>query len=313
VSEIIVTVGNQTGTLFKVSGSIMGSGTFSPILPANVINGNTLSVSAIPSVGYTFSSWLGDVPENDKTNSYLNLLINKDTNLIAVFTKAEDDDNDGLPNDWETIYGNLEREGDDDHDGVINIIEFQNGTNPLMADAEIEFELIEQKVEEGHGNLIVKIIINGALLNSASFNLDISNSSASLTSDFTISESGLVTISAGQSVKNIVLNILSDEIYETTETIKLNISGFKGISPGKKLDHVVKIRNNLTGNDTDSDGLPDSWEILNFGNLTKNALDDSDGDGLNAMFEYRYGLDPNNSGDQVPNENLHLKLKNVLK
>ena len=44
--------------------------------------------------------------------------------------------------------------------------------------------------------------------------------------------------------------------------------------------------------DTDGDGLPDSWEDENFGNLTATATADSDGDGTTDLMEYLAGTDP---------------------
>jgi hypothetical protein len=44
--------------------------------------------------------------------------------------------------------------------------------------------------------------------------------------------------------------------------------------------------------DTDGDGLPDSWEDENFGNLTVTATADSDGDGNSNLMEYLAGTDP---------------------
>ena len=51
-----------------------------------------------------------------------------------------------------------------------------------------------------------------------------------------------------------------------------------------------------------SDGLGDSWEMANFGNLSQGASGDSDGDGLTNLQEYQLGTNPNNvdsDGDGV--------------
>lgn len=44
--------------------------------------------------------------------------------------------------------------------------------------------------------------------------------------------------------------------------------------------------------DSDSDGLPDAWEITHFGNTTHNATEDADGDGLTNAQEYFAGSNP---------------------
>ncbi|NOU36090.1 MAG: PQQ-binding-like beta-propeller repeat protein [Kiritimatiellaceae bacterium] len=47
------------------------------------------------------------------------------------------------------------------------------------------------------------------------------------------------------------------------------------------------------GTDSDSDGLPDTWETAQAGNLTAmNATSDTDGDGLTDLQEYAYGTNP---------------------
>jgi len=50
-----------------------------------------------------------------------------------------------------------------------------------------------------------------------------------------------------------------------------------------------------TGGDTDSDGLADSWEISNFGDLSATANADADGDGLTNLQEYLSGTNPKDS------------------
>ena len=44
--------------------------------------------------------------------------------------------------------------------------------------------------------------------------------------------------------------------------------------------------------DTDGDGLPDDWETLYFGDLTRDGNGDFDGDGLTDLDEYINGTDP---------------------
>ncbi|MBT8116651.1 MAG: thrombospondin type 3 repeat-containing protein, partial [Gammaproteobacteria bacterium] len=51
----------------------------------------------------------------------------------------------------------------------------------------------------------------------------------------------------------------------------------------------------LLDNDSDSDGLPDDWELQYFGNLDQNAAGDYDGDGLSNGQEYGLGTNPANS------------------
>lgn len=60
--------------------------------------------------------------------------------------------------------------------------------------------------------------------------------------------------------------------------------------------------------DTDNDGLPDAWELANFGNLNQTAAGDPDRDGFNNLAEYLADSDPNNpnsipgdvDGDSLP-------------
>jgi hypothetical protein len=60
--------------------------------------------------------------------------------------------------------------------------------------------------------------------------------------------------------------------------------------------------------DSDNDGLPDTWEQTNFGNLSQGAAGDPDRDGFSNLVEYQNGSDPNNpnsipgdvDGDSLP-------------
>jgi len=48
----------------------------------------------------------------------------------------------------------------------------------------------------------------------------------------------------------------------------------------------------LDPDDTDNDGLPDAWEIANFGDLSQGPNDDTDDDGISNIDEYYAGSDP---------------------
>jgi hypothetical protein len=52
--------------------------------------------------------------------------------------------------------------------------------------------------------------------------------------------------------------------------------------------------------DTDADGLPDTWEISNFGNLNQTSSGDSDSDGLSNLQEYIFGSDPKSATSGLP-------------
>jgi hypothetical protein len=51
--------------------------------------------------------------------------------------------------------------------------------------------------------------------------------------------------------------------------------------------------------DSDGDGLPDSWELAHFGNLSRDGSGDFDGDGMTDLAEYLAGTDPTNAADAL--------------
>lgn len=56
------------------------------------------------------------------------------------------------------------------------------------------------------------------------------------------------------------------------------------------------------GVDSDSDGLPDAWEMEHFGTLNYTAEDDPDGDGYTNMQEYSAGTDPEDASEHPGKE-----------
>ena len=70
-------------------------------------------------------------------------------------------------------------------------------------------------------------------------------------------------------------------------------------------DHVTNFDELLAATDpfatadSDSDGLPDDWEIKNFANLSSTAADDPDSDGLTNLQEFTYYSDPTDFGNRA--------------
>ncbi|MCP4745296.1 MAG: hypothetical protein GY874_04015, partial [Desulfobacteraceae bacterium] len=54
----------------------------------------------------------------------------------------------------------------------------------------------------------------------------------------------------------------------------------------------------------DNDGLPNQWEMDNFGNMNQDPNGDEDNDGLTNLQEYTFGTDPNLSRSDHDNDSL---------
>ncbi|HDH04648.1 MAG TPA: hypothetical protein ENH01_02895, partial [Nitrospirae bacterium] len=90
------------------------------------------------------------------------------------------------------------------------------------------------------------------------------------------------TPSEGQSGKYEITFTAFDGLYTDTERAVITIN---------------------LGTDTDSDGMPDDWEINYFGDITRDGTGDYDNDGLSDLDEYLSGTDPTNpdtDGDNMP-------------
>lgn len=75
---------------------------------------------------------------------------------LTVVLEATDSDRDGMDDDWErTFFGNLSRDGigDADGDGVIDVDEFQAGTNPKDQDSVFKFIEVNS---EADGKVMVR-------------------------------------------------------------------------------------------------------------------------------------------------------------
>jgi alpha-tubulin suppressor-like RCC1 family protein len=86
------------------------------------------------------------------------------------------------------------------------------------------------------------------------------------------------------------------------------ISGYSLVtSRAQSLDNmlhqIANVRLAATVDDSDGDGLPDAWEMANFGSLSQGGAVDSDSDGVSNVQEYVLSATPNaidSDADGVP-------------
>ncbi|MEX1048893.1 MAG: autotransporter-associated beta strand repeat-containing protein [Akkermansiaceae bacterium] len=71
----------------------------------------------------------------------------------------------------------------------------------------------------------------------------------------------------------------------------LSLTGTSG-----HLSTTIPGRVDLVIDDSDEDGLPDSWEQTHFGNLAQTPAGDKDGDGSTNRVEFRLNLNPSSGG-----------------
>jgi hypothetical protein len=84
----------------------------------------------------------------------------------------------------------------------------------------------------------------------------------------------------------------TNQVKETNSTVDIGYHFVAVDGNGNVLDTDADGVADYLDEDSDGDGMPDSWEIQYFGNLNRNANDDADGDGVSNLVEYQQGLNP---------------------
>ncbi|MBI5001400.1 MAG: VCBS repeat-containing protein [Euryarchaeota archaeon] len=90
-----------------------------------------------------------------------------------------------------------------------------------------------------------------------------------------------------------VLNY-TDTILTYNGTYYYKISALNTIGEGTPSGEI-SVSFSLLTNDSDTDSLPDDWEMLNFNSLNYSGADDSDGDGYTNIQEYQNNTNPRSS------------------
>ena len=212
--------------------------------------------------------------------------------LLSVDIGADefvDIDADGLPDNWEINYfGDLTHDAaeDNDHvggpDGLSNLAEYENGTDPTKSDT------------DGDGLLDAdEINIHGT----SPIDADIDNDGLNDRDEIHHGTSPTDADTDGDGLKD-------------GEEITLRTSPTNPDTDGDGIDDGTEVANGTSPQlavDFDRDGMPDDWEShygLDFANAA-DASEDPDGDGLTNLEEYNAKTDPTSfdtDGDLLPDK-----------
>ncbi|MFO7870281.1 MAG: hypothetical protein R6V03_02480, partial [Kiritimatiellia bacterium] len=239
----------------------------------------------------------------------------------------QDFDEDGMVDWWEREnFGDVSpaAEGDEDGDGLSNLEEFEAGTDPNNPDSDNDGLTDGQEVHtyrtdplspdtdgDGAGDL-EEVNAGTDPADPASFPADISGRIIypgwqsgpvhvmAATSAQTWTSEYSTAIRAPQSAFRIE-NLPNLTSYWIKAYKDLNRNGVKdwweaeGSYPANPIyldDDIAGIDIELLDPDTDSDSLPDWWELTYLGGLSGTPDEDPDEDGVSSLTEYRERTDP---------------------
>ncbi|OQX20370.1 MAG: hypothetical protein BWK80_35775, partial [Desulfobacteraceae bacterium IS3] len=193
-----------------------------------------------------------------------------------------------------------------------NSIHIRNTENPAAA---IKLESltgdvrVENNVLYFEGNALTGILETGAAATPAALLKNHFYADSSLI--FYHDENGAGNITSLANLNNSTLSDVSEKGDNAWHPIPTYVPCFEtGDTPCMNITYIPLP----PFPDTDSDGLPDEWENLYFGNLSALSAADPDNDGLNNQGEYENGTDPNiadsdqdgtNDGAEVSDPNRH--------
>ncbi len=99
------------------------------------------------------------------------------------------------------------------------------------------------------------------------------------------------------------LSGLADRVLEKGGTVTFRIQNAETGTTTSQLyyDNIAVIGSSVVANpDADGDGIPDDWEIVNFGDTTScDASSDFDGDGMSDLHEWMAGTSPTDAASAL--------------
>ena len=107
-------------------------------------------------------------------------------------------------------------------------------------DPEVSFASASQSVDEGSGTHNVGVTLSPAPATAVTFTYTVGGTAA-VGSDFTIANSGTLTVPAGATTATIPVTVIDDSVVEGSETVVLKLSGSAGYRVGSPGMHTLTI------------------------------------------------------------------------
>jgi len=192
-----------------------------------------------------------------------------------------DTDGDGLSDGYEVAHGTDPLKADTDGDGYSDGIEVQWGTDPLSASSipcrAISGAITYTGPQTGAIYVALSTNVNGGVLETR-----------------TLSSPGAFAFTNVPALKTYWVKAWRDSNADGSNNF-WEAQGASAVNPVYLNANVTNANVTLSDPDTDTDGLPDWWEMKWFSSLANGASDDPDNDGLTNLQEYQYGTNPDNA------------------
>ena len=198
-----------------------------------------------------------------------------------------DADRDGIDDDWERANGMSpamnDRATDLDGDGISNLQEYVNGTDPrdyYNGVSPVLTSLLGQAGFAGENGLVAVRVTTaeGGILKNAPVAFELGSSVAQI--GLFVGGPTVQQLTARTDAEGIARVYIKFVSYASAE---LSVRARERVLP-------ILVRPPIT--DDDDDGLPDLWEITYFGNRDGDSSGDWDGDGLTDGEEFQRGSSP---------------------
>ena len=232
------------------------------------------------------------------------LYLTNDATGVDVALSDPDTDGDGMPDWWEVErFGDIDEtaEGDADSDGLSNLGEYQNGTDPNDPDSDDDGDTDGTEVGNGTdpldpvsfvGAASGTVTCGGSLTGVIHVVAATTSNGWETTHSVAIAGPGVYTISNMPTLSDYWVKAWRDSNGDGSNDF-WEAQGAYAANPLYLTNDAAGADVSLADPDTDADGLPDWWEVAHFGDIDETAEGDPDGDSLSNLGEYITGADPN--------------------